>query len=353
MKRLEAVLLAMVLIGKSACAQSSLEMLQKDLDQIRQEHQDATTKNLQYFFTSLQTAEGAPEAADKLYVAAGGKPPGMAKVITEHEHETPSEESARTAVDKASLSAFDGAIQLQCGLMRFGALFITQPKLANLPEEWVAWLKDAGQMYPQVAAMVADPRLAAPPDADVNPRDGHGKKGRPEIPPGVDVSAAIRNMPLHDSPISSFLGFHGWEGKDQGNWRVADIPRLYRENVLDPLRKTPTAATLAAWDIYIAMMNADQPNADQWNDIDYPALQFEKECDDFAGTPNTEKLEALVNFIKAHPDHPKFDDWIDRVHDMIKGYHDQRTAAAAPAPASTLPPIQPDQPPPPPVSPTR
>jgi hypothetical protein len=62
---------------------------------------------------------------------------------------------------------------------------------------------------------------------------------------------------MRDSVISKFLGFNVWADKEQGGWSVQDLPKLYRANVLDPLRATPTADTLAAWDAYIAMANAD------------------------------------------------------------------------------------------------
>ena len=334
------LVLALILTANRALAQSSLEMLQRDLDDFKTEHQQAETKNLDYFFSSLQAAEDSPAAAEKLYADAGGKPPARARVMTHYEHETPTEESARTALDQAAMSSFDSTLQMHCGMMHFAALFVTQPKLSSLKGDWLAWLKNASQAYPQVVATVKDPRRA-------------GKDDDENASP--DISAQIRGTAMNASMIGDYLGFQGWGDKDEGKWRVADLPELYHDQILQPLRQPPSQAALGAWDIYIAMMNADQPDAEKWTDIDYPALQFEKACDDFASAPSTDKLQSLVTLMKAHPRHPKIDDWIKRVHDMIQGYQAQRNGGAASSTSAGtsgpgLGPVPPDQPAPPAVS---
>jgi hypothetical protein len=345
------LILGLLLPLPAARAQSSLDLLQKDLDQLKEEHQEVASKNFDYFLTALAGAATSPDSAEKLYFQAGGAAPEPAKVRTQYEHETPTEESAREALDQATMASFDGALQLHCGMMRLAALYVTQPKLAGLDDAWIAWLKSASQSYPQIAAAITDPRVtAAPaPDAEADNSDGHHGHKKPEPPPDakIDASSGIRNLAMRDSPISNYLGFHAWGDKEQGQWRIADLPRLYRDDILEPSRKSPTAATQAAWDVYIAMMNADQPDADRWADVDYPALQFEKACDDFKSEPSTDKVEALIAFIKAHPTHPQIDDWINRVHNLIEGYRAQGQASAAPASSSALPPIEPD-----PVTPT-
>ena len=133
---------------------------------------------------------------------------------------------------------------------------------------------------------------------------------------------------MHDSVISKYLGFKAWGDKEQGTWAVSDLPKLYRTNVLEPLRATPTADTLAAWDAYIAMANADEPDNDKWNQVVYPPLQFDRACDDYSVTPGTEKLENLVNLIKANPTFPKVDDWISRVHQLMDDYRARRGGGA-------------------------
>ena len=324
-----ALIFGLLGLGTAGYAQSSLDMLQRDLDQMKQEHQEASSKNFDYFLRSLETAQSDPQSAEKLYYQAGGAPPPKAAVMTKYEHETPTEEAARRNLDQAVTANFDGALQLHCALMRFAALFVAKPDTSGLQDGWIAWLKSVGPSYPQVGGIVVDPRISAE-----NKGDGDGHSRRPHVPPGakVDASGGIKALAVRDSPIGSYLGFHGWGDKAQGGWRLADLPGLYRQEILEPLRKSPSAATLAAWDVYIAMMNADQPDEDRWADIDYPAFQFDKGCDDFAGAPNTDKLEALMGIIKAHPEHPRVDEWFGRVHDLLQAYRAQRAAASSAAP---------------------
>jgi hypothetical protein len=322
-----AVLVGIGLMEIAGRAQSSLEMLQQDIEQLKQEHEAASSKNLDYFMSALTEASGSPESADKLYLAAGGKPPDPAKVKTAYEHETPTEEAAREAVDQQTMASFDGTLQLQCGMMRLAALFATDSKSPTLQDDWLAWLKNAAASYPQLAAPVTDSR--ATPDND---QAGDGRHHHHEDDPdSPDPIAALRKVSMSESPISKYLGFQGWGKKEQGGWKIADLPEMYRKQILEPLRKTPSPATLAAWDVYIAMMNADEPDQDQWTTVDYPALQFDKDSDDFASAPSTEKLETLVALIKANPDHPKQDEWFSRVQDMLKSLQAQKSADAAAA----------------------
>lgn len=347
MKRFACVaLIGLGWLENASRAQSSLEMLQKDIEQLKQEHEASTTKNLDYFMSALSEASGSPESADKLYLAAGGKPPDPAKVKTAYEHETPTEEAAREAVDQQTMASFDGTLQLHCGMMRLAARFVTDPKSATLRDDWLAWLKSAAQNYPQMAATVSDTR-ATPDDSNDANGGGHHHHHVDDDSGKPNPTAAVRKMTMSESPISTYLGFRGWGDKEQGKWSVSKVPDLYRKQILEPLRASPTAATLAAWDVYIAMMNADQPDQDQWTSVDYPALQFEKDCDDFNSAPSTEKLETLVGIIKANPDHPMVDQWFKRVQDLLKTFQAQKDGGAPAAGDSSpaLPPIQPDAPP--------
>jgi hypothetical protein len=341
MKRFAILALAAVGLTETAGrAQSSLEMLEKDIEQLKQEHQAQTSKNLDYFFSTLSDASASPQNADKLYLAAGGKAPDPAKVKTAYEHETPTEEAAREAIDQQTMANFDGTLQLHCGMMRLAALFITDPQSPTLQNDWLTWLKNAAQNYPQLATTVVDTRTT--PDDDNG--DGHHHHHAEQPAGGPDPTGELRKLSMSQSPISSYLGFHGWGDKDQGKWSVSQVPDLYRKEILEPLRKTPSPATLAAWDVYIAMKNADQPDQDQWTSVDLPALQFDKDCDDFASAPSTEKLETLVGIIKANPDHPLEDQWFSRVQAMLKTFQAQKDGGAASASnsAPALPPIQPD-----------
>jgi hypothetical protein len=136
---------------------------------------------------------------------------------------------------------------------------------------------------------------------------------------------------MRDSAISKFLNFRSWADKDQGGWAVRDVPALYRTFVLDPLRAKPSQETLAAWDIYIAMKNADQPDDDKWNSIDYPPLAFDRACDDYAITPNMDKLNAAVEILRSNPTHPKLEDMVAHAHQLVDDYRKSHGAAGTPS----------------------
>ncbi len=125
---------------------------------------------------------------------------------------------------------------------------------------------------------------------------------------------------MRDSIIPKFIGFKAWGDKAQSKWAVAALPGLYQTEILNPLRKDPSSDTLAAWNTYITMRSIDETDNDQWNQTIFPPLQFERACDDYAITPSTEKLEALVKLVKASASNPNADDWNARVRQMVKDY---------------------------------
>jgi hypothetical protein len=342
----------------SAHAQTSLDALERDLDQVKQDHTDQANQAFSNFETALQNASSSATAAIQLYQQTGGDLPGATRVSSQHEYETPSEKAQRLAQDQANLTDFGQMLQLHCGMLRMGALFVAQPNTANLQNDWIAWLKQAAQIYPSLTG-----------------------------------ARELRDLKLKDSPISAYLKFYGWGDADQGNWSVHDLPKLFFADVLTPLRKAPNAETLAAWDSYIAMLTAemavtqadlaslqqqeqeqeanlangtgtdrhegrhgdertdeqkaeaaqgssekreglkekiaeDENKIDKWTNEDLPELQFERGCDDFASGPTEDKLAALVSLIKDHPTHSKSDKWIARVHAMLVAFKAGHTADA-------------------------
>jgi len=290
-------------------AQSTLDELDKDLADVKQQHEESSAQNLNSFANALDEASRSPDAAVDLYQRAGGVVPTATPVKTKHEHETQKEKEDREAKDEANLASLGAVLQMQFGLMRFAALLVTNPDLSTLHDSWVGWLKNAAQAYPQL-----------------NGQD------------------SLRQVSMRNSSISGFLGFQGWGDKEQGDWRVADVPRLYKENVLDPLRQAPSAATLDAWNAYIAMENADEPDSNKWNQMEGPSLQFDRDSDDFASAPSTDKIETLIAIIKANPAHPQADDWIVRVHAMVQSYRARQTGSVASLPSTPSNFVQPDPP---------
>jgi hypothetical protein len=300
-----AFFLAAALVARG---QTPLDEMEKDLEQVKQERQDASNQTLTNFLNALQNASSSPDAALQLYQQAGGTMPAPTQVTTRYEHETPTEKAARVAQDQANMASLGGMAQLHCGLMRFGALFLENTPPPTLQADWANWLKNAAQIYPQLS--------------------------------GNDD---LRKMSLKDSPISSYLNFHGWGDKEQGGWTVHGLPAFYRQAVLDPLRNPVVADALPAWDTYITLRSANETNnQDRWNNEDLPELQFERGCDDYALTPGTDKLQSLIELIKAHPTHSKVDEWIGKVHDMLQAYKaahpsSSATAASATPPATNAP----------------
>jgi hypothetical protein len=283
-------------------AQTSMDVLEQDLKEAKQKHDDASSQLVTSFISTLDAASQSPSQALQLYKAAGGKLPDAAPVKTRYEHETPTEKAAREAQDAASSSIAALAVQIHCGLMRYAAQLTVTPQAPGLHDNWINWLKATGSLYPQLAG-----------------------------------DSALKSVAMRDSVISSYLGFRGWGEGDEGKWTMSDLPRLYRELVLDPARTPPTADTLGFWDTYIAMRQADEPDKRKWAQDEEPELEFDRDTDDFAIQPSMDKLSTLIEIIKANPSHSKTDDWITRMHEMMRTYQNGKSATttAAPMPEAT------------------
>jgi hypothetical protein len=294
-----------VLVASAGCflfilplaAQTSFDVLEQDLKEAKQKHDDAASELFKTFLSTIDTASQSSAQALELYKSAGGSLPDAAPVRTRYEYETPSEKAIRDAQDQANFSSVAVVIQVHCGLMHYAALLTINPKAPGLHDDWLNWLKTTGQIYPQLA----------------------GKR-------------ALKDVAVRDSVISNYLGFHGWDDSDAGKWCLSDLPRLYRELILEPSRKQPTPATLDLWDTYTAMRAADQPDREKWAQEDEPVLDFDRGADDFAIAPAMEKLSTLIAIIKANPTHSHLDEWITRMRAMIQTY---RNGKSAPAPAAT------------------
>lgn len=328
---------ALLLLTGRVCAQSSLDALEEELKEAKQQHQDISAQALANFFAQVDAAMGSPDAAIQLYQQAGGAMPDPTPVVTAYESESASEKEARLAQDRANQLALGTVLQLHCGVMHFAAEFVVNPDQKGLQDDWAAWLQKAAQVYPQL-------KPPAPEIAPVNPNPNQAphKKKHEAVPQAHPFDPTdLMGKTMKDSIISKYLNFNQWADKEQGGWSVKNIPKFYRASVLDPLRVKPTAATLAAWDVYIAMANADEKDSDRWQQVDYPPLQFQRACDDYAVAPSTEKLEALVNLIKANPTFPQVDDWITQVHQLMDDYRTNHGGRPAASPSVAMPGVTP------------
>ena len=339
-------LIALIFAAGVARAQNSIDILEEELKTAKQQQEDMTTQNMTNFFSQVDAAMGSPDAAVNLYQQAGGVMPDPSPVITEHESETNSERETRLALDQSNLTKLGLLLQLHCGLMHFAATFVVNPKQAGLQDQWVNWLQHAAPIYTQMAPLpdgVIGGAQNEPVHRKKRDRDGEGANAAPEPPrpppPTLNLTE-LKAKSVQDSIISKYLSFKSWGSAEQGGWAVGSIPSLYQSNVLTPLRTPPTAATLAAWDVYIAMLNADETDNNRWNTTINPPLQFERACDDYAIAPSTEKLEGLINIYKANATFPGASDWHDRIEKMLADYraqHGEKPAADPNAPATGTP----------------
>ena len=323
-------------------AQSTLDALDEELKEVQQQHDDATAQSLSSFFSQIDPAMTSPDAAVSLWQQAGGGMPAPTPVTTEYETESASEREQREAKDKQSAEILGEMLQVHCGLLHYGAIFVVDSKRQGLAADFNSWLERAARAYPQISAAAAPPLPADSNDDNAGKHHKHtvasptSDTGTATVPP-VHLSDVIK-QPLHDSLISKFLGFKSWKDSDQAGWSVRKIPALFKANILDPSRTTPTQATLNNWDVYIAMEQADEPDPDKWTSTDYPAFQFERAFDDYAITPGTEKLEALVQLIHANPTHPNADDWLTRTKALLDAYRTGHGGAPAAVVQNSAPP---------------
>ena len=324
-------------------SQSTLDALQQELNDAKQHRDDVTAATLSNFFGQVDPAMGSPDAAVALYQSAGGTLPPPTPVVTQNVNETETEKEQRLAQDQANTTRLGTALQLQCGMLHFGALFVVKPDQPGLQDQWLTWLKGAAALYPKLNVSDGGD---SPSPAPSHKKKHKGDDGSDQNPPSPFNPSDVENKPLKDTLISKYLAFTAWGDKDQGGWSVRSVPRLYRAAVLEPLRAKPTEETLAAWDTYIAMANADEKDNDKWDNEVYPPLAFDRGCDDYLSAPGTDKLETLVNMIKANPTSPHAGEWIDRVGKLMADYRASHGGAPAttqtPAAATNAAPLGPN-----------
>lgn len=308
MKRVFVMIVITLVAACRVTAQTSLDVILQDLKEVKQQHDQAASQAMTTFLSSLDVASQSGSQALDLYKRAGGNLPDLTPVRHHYEYETPTEKEAREAIDAQNYAAAAIVVQVHCGLMRYAALLSLNPPPPGTKDQWLAWLKTIAQVYPQLAG-----------------------------------SRALKDVAMRDSVISNYLQFHGWGGSEQGGWAVHDLPRLYRDLVLEPLRHPPGPGTLDAWDTYTAMLQADETDHDKWTNSDEPPVDFDRGADDFAIEPTLDKLAALDAIVKANPTSDHINDWITRMGAMITVYqqagssHSQTPAPAAgtPTPAPT------------------
>jgi hypothetical protein len=292
MKRIVVIAVAGVLfaVGRAE-AQTSLDVIQDDLKAAREAHDTANTQMMHTFLSTLEAASQSAGTALDLYSKAGGNLPDAAPVRSHYEYETPSEKEQRQEIDAQNFESVAIVIQVHCGLMRNAALLALTPKAPGVQEQWMDWLKTTADIYPQLS----------------------GRR-------------ALKDVSMRDSVVSRYLGFHSWGNSEMGGWSVSQLPQIYHDQVLEPLRHPPGPGTMDAWDTYIAMRQADEPDKEKWSQQEEPELDFDRDSDDFTIQPSIDKLAALDAIIKANPNDDHLDEWITRMQTMIDTYRRGGTA---------------------------
>ncbi len=286
MKRLIWGLGATLLAGTQALAQStSIQVLEQDLQQAKTQHDAASSQQMVDFVNALDAASQNPNTALDLYQKAGGELPDPTPINKHYAYETPSEKAQREALDQQNLTTFATVAQVHCGLMKNAALLASKPLDPKVNADWIEWLKNAATLYPQLAGRLP-----------------------------------LKNATMKDSVIARYFGFHGWGASEQGTWSIQQLPALYRQFVLDPLRNPPGPGTLDAWNTYITMVRADDPDPNHFAQTTEPALDFDRAADDFAIRPTMDKLQLVDQIIKANPMNDHMDNWITRAQQMIARY---------------------------------
>lgn len=334
----------------SVYAETSLDVLEQDLNQVQKDRETASSEAFKGILDQLNTAAASPDAALALYQQAGGlMPVARPAPRNPNQTETADQKAAREQENEDAQARLAATLQAHCQVMRFAVIFSSTPDQKGLQDDWLTWLKSVGPVYPQLHGTGnmrgrRDPNQtttdAAATDTDATPdattsdsatpttRDNSDENRRRRFQQeqggqGEEQLEPIGNwktMTMGESQIGKYLGYHGWEGKDQAEWAVSSIPELYLAQVLKPLQATPSADTLTAWDVYIAMENADQPDTNEWNQVEYPSLAFDRGCDDYKIKPSMDKLQTLIAIIKAVPTHPKLEEMISRLHTYVEDF---------------------------------
>jgi hypothetical protein len=314
----------LLLLTLWAGAQTSLDAIQDDLRAAKLQHDSADSQTVTAFFNALNSASASPTAALALYQQAGGALPNAAPVQSRYDYETPTEKEQREARDAQNIQAQGALIQVHCGLMRNAARLVLTPNAPGVHDDWISWLQAVAPSYPQLVPPAAPP---AAPSSDQSSEYHHhhhadDQGGNANPPPAAPAApkATLKDVAVRDSVISSYLGFHGWGDAEQGKWAVHDLPKLYNDLVLQPLRQPVTPAVINAWNVYIAMRQTDESDQGKWSQDEEPQLEFDRDSDDFALQPTMEKLTALDEIIKANPASSHLDDWISRMQGMIDIY---------------------------------
>jgi len=281
------VVMGVVALGAlgRAEAQTSIDVLLSDLQEAKAAHDASASQMMTTFLSTLENGAQSPTFALDLYQKAGGNLPDAAPVKSHYVYETPTEKAQREAIDANNFASVAVVIQVHCGLMRNAGLLAMTPNAPGVQEQWMDWLKSTAAIYPQL-------------------------QGR----------RALKEVEMRDSVVSNYLGFSGWGDSDQGKWSVSDLPQLYHDLVLTPMRHPPTQATIDAWNTYIAMKQADEPDKEKWAQQEEPALDFDRDEDDYDLLPSMDKLAALDAIIKANPTSDHLEDWIKRMQALIDSY---------------------------------
>ncbi len=271
----------------------TLENALRDVKRVREQSEKATQEA---FLTRLTGAATSGQAARALMKEVGMDlpdpefPPDLPRTDTTLEQRR--EHQQKVAEAEARVGHIDRCLQAHFQLMRFGYQFATMQAGAVGNPEWESWIKSTASNYGTIRAF------------------------------------DLAGQEIGSSKVIRYFQVKELAGKPEAGWSLRQIPQLYREFILTPLREDKNPQLGQAWDQYIAMRSQEMRDADRWRDEEEPWLQFQKQADLFRIAPSDIKLTEIVNLIRRNPQHPRFEQMHGQATELLKVLRERRTTTA-------------------------
>jgi hypothetical protein len=285
----------------SARAQSSMDGLLRDIQELKSKREKDMTAGMQLLLTRLETAaQNGDEARSLLkecgYLAADENDPARPKrkhapanLAEKHEMEAQASNS----------DSIEIGLTKHCSLV-WAALSLSSRTEKERPKFEQDWLATMLADYPNYRSQ--------------------------------DI-AKIKAM---ESPITKHFGI-GYlvETSDLGKGNLRSIPGFYKRLVLQPLRNPLKAEALASWDVFIGLKQTDGGDNPDSQLVEIPEYQFYKSQDAFILAPSESAISAQVQLLKTYSEHPKFNTFIGIIENNVKALRSGTKPEAVPEPPST------------------
>jgi len=148
-----------------------------------------------------------------------------------------------------------------------------------------------------------------------------------------DEVKALLNKPLNQSVFSQWLRLGEWLPDDK-IWEAqpGNVSGILEKNVRTVMRETKDPKLIQTWDTEMKVAadritaGRSDHQADQFNTVTRPRLQFKQSQDMVAiGQPNR-ALTEMIMLVRTYPGHQDFPLWVGKIRELVK-----------PAPVETSP----------------